>query len=103
MQIAVFLAAASTFIMSATAAGVRVCHGSGFKDCVDRYGEPGHCIYVGAPYNDHVYSAKALSGTCDSYRDINNGACSGLLVSGIDTAGYSGLPYGHQTSGFVCR
>ncbi|OBT51209.1 hypothetical protein VE04_07813 [Pseudogymnoascus sp. 24MN13] len=98
------LTAASSLLASVSAVGVRICYNSPFQDCTTVTGGSGQCIYVGAPYNDHVFSANALSDTsyCDSYTDINNGACSGPLVGGIDQSGYSGLPYGSDTSGFVC-
>lgn len=39
---------------------------------------------------------------CDSYDNVKNGACDDLLVRGVDQAGYSGLPDGDETNGFVC-
>ncbi|KFY14061.1 hypothetical protein V492_02873 [Pseudogymnoascus sp. VKM F-4246] len=104
MHFSAILAAASTLFVSVSAVGVRICYKSPFQECTTVTGGSGQCIYVGSPYNDHVFSANALSDTryCDSYRDVNNGACSGGLVGGIDQAGYSGLKYGSETSGFVC-
>lgn len=97
---------ASAFLLPAavSAVGIQACYSSNFRDCTTITGGSGQCLYVGAPYNDHVYSARAISGTsrCDSYKHVNNGACSELLVAGIDQAGYSGLPEGDDTSAFVC-
>lgn len=104
MHFSTIIATASTLLVSVSAVGVQVCYTSPFKDCKSITAGSGQCIYVGDAYNDHVYSANALSDTryCDSYRDVNNGACSGLIVGGIDQAGYSGLTDGSNTSGFVC-
>lgn len=100
--ITVFLAGA---ISSANAVGIFVCREARWGGgCTTLTAGIGQCIWVDHQYNDHVYSARAAPGSmCDSYEHVVGGACRGLLVSGIDEAGYSGLPYGHKTSGFVCR
>ncbi|KAK4204754.1 hypothetical protein QBC40DRAFT_249821 [Triangularia verruculosa] len=104
MRLLKALAASSTLFLSVSAVGIEVCYFSGFTDCKTITGASGQCLFVSGPYNDHVFSARAASGTrrCDSYNHVNNGACGSVLVQGIDQAGYSGLPSGHLTSGFVC-
>ncbi|KAM7206127.1 hypothetical protein V8F20_002909 [Naviculisporaceae sp. PSN 640] len=105
MHLSTIILSASTLLLPVVSAvGIQICYKSGFQECTTISGGVGQCLYVGGPYNDHVFSARATSGTryCDSYNDINNGACANRLVAGIDQAGYSGLPDGHKTSGFVC-
>ena len=103
MHFSAILAAASTILISVSAVGVRICYNSPFQECTTITGGSGQCIYIGAPYNDHVFSANALADTsyCDSYQDVNNGACSGPLVEVLtspDTRGFQES----DTSGFVC-
>jgi FMN phosphatase YigB (HAD superfamily) len=99
------IAALSTLLASVSAVGVTVCYQSHFQgDCHTVTGDPGQCLYVGDEWNDHVYSARAASGTssCTSWDNDNGGVCSGELVTGIDSAGYGGLPGGSITSAFTC-
>jgi len=88
----------------AAAVGVEICYGHDFaQPCVTLTGASGQCLLVPTGYNDHVSSARSLSGTCDSYKNTIGGkTCDGLLTQGIDTAGYGGLPGSDQTSGFIC-
>ena len=104
MHVLALVATSSALLASVSAVGIQVCYSSGFANCETLVGGSGQCLFVNPQYNDHVYSARANSDTrsCDSYDNINNGACADLLVSGIDSAGYSGLPNGDATSGFVC-
>lgn len=92
---------ASSLLMSAHGASVRMCYKRDFVDCIDVAAPHGDCVYVPTRYNDHVFSASTPTGHhCDSY---DTGCEPGsLLIQGIDRAGYQGLPEGHRVSGFRC-
>lgn len=95
------LVCASSLLVTAHAASIRMCYNADFKDCIDVAAPHGQCVYVNKAYNDHVYSAKVPIGHhCDSY-DV---ACApgSMLIQGIDREGYRGLPEGHRVSGFKC-